>query len=382
MTRDGYNGTSFSNDDTKKILGFEYQKLIALECCLNSNPEDIIYIECYGDVSTRDVIIETKNHLEEFNMTDQSPDFWKTLRNFVKERNITTQYSKLVLHTSAIVKEKSIFSNWNEKSCEEKLRSIEQSKENPNESIKKFSDFIFNFNDLYKQNDLLEILEKLELQVSQPNVIEKYDELKGHKAFLIVDERYRDTLLKQLIGDITKKAIDDKNQWKIVCSDFFLDLRSYAKRFLSEEIPFPEVAIDVTVTGDEGFMFIKELKDIELEDKVVEAVIEYLMSEESSLQLIKLGGPSTGIAIDHFENELHGKMNATKALHLLDLSMPKILKSKTITHSKKLFFTCKAFEKLSIKGVQSIEMCYQHGKMHKIVEERNFVWRFLEKDIS
>jgi len=382
MTIDGYTETSFSNDATKKILGFEYQKLIALEYCLNSKPEDIIYIECYGDVSTKDTIIETKNHLKEFNMTDQSIDFWKTLRNFVKEREITTQYSKLILHTSAIVREESIFSVWNEKNCEEKLRLIEQFKENPNDSIKEFSNFIFNFKDSYQENDLLEILDKLELRISQPNVIEKYCELKEHLAFVIVDEKYRDTLLEQLIGYITKKAIDDNNRWKIISTDFMRDLQSYAKRCLSEKIPFPEVSIDVAFTGDENFLFIKELKEIELENKVEEAVVDYLTAEESSLRLIKVGGFSTSTAIDSFEIELYGRMNTTKELHFLDISGPDISKAKAIYQSKKLFLICKNFEKLSIRDVQSIEMYYQHGKMHKIVEERKFIWRFLGEDIS
>jgi len=382
MTKDDYNKTSFSNDATKKILGFEYQKLIALECCLNSKLGDIIYIECYGDVSTEDTIIEAKNHLEKFNMTDQSPDFWKTLRNFVKEREITTQYSKLILHTSAIVKEESIFSNWNEKRGEEKLRLIEQFKENPNCSIKEFSDFIFNFNDSYQENDLLEVLDKLELRVSQPNVIEKSSELKGHPVFSLVDEKYRDDFLIYLHGYITKKAIDDRNQWKIIYNDFIRDLRSYAKRFLSEKIPFPEVSIDVTVTGDENFVFIKELKEIELCNKIAEAVVDYLMAAESSLRLIELGGSSTSTAIDSFEIELRGKMNATKEQYFLDISVSNISKSKAINQSKRLFFVCKAFEKLSVRGVQSIEMYYQHGKMHKIVEERKFVWRFFGEDIS
>lgn len=381
MTKNDYNKTSFSNDATKKILGFEYQKLIALECCFNSKPGDIIYIECYGDISTKDVIIETKNHLDIFNMTDQSPDFWKTLRNFVKEKEITTQYSKLILHTSAIVKEESIFSNWNKKNRDEKLRLIEQFKENPNPTIQEFSDFIFNFNDLYQKNDLLEVLEKLELRVSQPNVIEKFNELKGHQVFSIVDEKYRDGFLTYLHGYITKKAIDDRNQWKIIYNDFIRDLRSYAKRFLSESIPFPEATTDIIVTGDENFLFVKELKEIELDTKVAGSIIDYLMAAESTLRLIEMGGSSTSIAIDSFENELCGKMNATKELHFLEIQLSGITELKAINQSKKLFFTCKAFEKLNIKGVQSIEMYYQHGKMHKTVEERKFVWRFLGEDI-
>jgi hypothetical protein len=151
---------------------------------------------------------------------------------------------------------------------------------------------------------------------------------------------------------------------------------------MNEEIPFPEVSIDVAVTGNENFVFVKELKEVELDDKVSEAVVDYLMAAESSLQLIELGGSSTSTAIDNFEIELCGKMNATKELYSLDIQVPEISRSKAIYQSKKLFFKCKTFEKLRIRGIQSIEMYYQHGKMHKIVEERKFRWRFLKEDIS
>lgn len=380
MTIDTTNGSSFSNDATKKILGVEYQKLIALECCFNAKPGDIIYIECYGDIATKDQIIETKNHLNTFVMTDQSLDFWKTLRNFVLEKEITEHYSKLILHTTAIVTNSSIFSNWNEKSNEVKFMLIEQIGSKPNKSIEKYSQFVFSFNNSYQKSDLLEILEKLEIKISQPNVIEKYQELKEHPSLLIVNEKYRDTLLEQLIGYITKKAIDDKNQWKIIRDDFVRDLQSYAKKFMTDRTPFPEVPIDLIIK-DENYIFIEELKIIGLENHIEEEIINYLRTQKCSTQLIEWDSISAIKAINNFETELHGKMNDTKKLRALDISVQDILKSKTKKASQKLFYECKNFPKLVIRDVQDIEMYYQHGKMHKIVEDHKFVWRFMEEDL-
>ncbi len=37
-----------SNNATKKLLGFDYQKLLALESCLNAKENETIWIECFG----------------------------------------------------------------------------------------------------------------------------------------------------------------------------------------------------------------------------------------------------------------------------------------------------------------------------------------------
>lgn len=39
---------TLGNDSTKNQLGFEYQKLVALEYCLNAKNGEYVYIECFG----------------------------------------------------------------------------------------------------------------------------------------------------------------------------------------------------------------------------------------------------------------------------------------------------------------------------------------------
>ncbi len=53
---------TLNNDSTKKQLGFEYQKLIALEHCLNTKNGKHVYIACFGDVQHNNESIEFKHH--------------------------------------------------------------------------------------------------------------------------------------------------------------------------------------------------------------------------------------------------------------------------------------------------------------------------------
>lgn len=376
------NNSTFSNNATPSILGFEYQKLIALEYCLNSKSGDIVYIECYGDVATKDATIETKHHEKELNLADQSPEFWKTLKNFVLEKEITDQFSKLILHTTASINQKSIFWDWNSKNSNEKYCSIEKYKYSSIDSINRYVALIFNFNDSYQKADLLNILNRFEIRSSQPDIRKKCDELKDHPVLSLVDEKYRDELLQYLHGYITKRAIKNHDKWHIVYDEFIRDIRSYTKKYMNDKIPFPEDSLEIKIAGNNNYVFIEELKKIDLESKVEEAVIDYLKTAESTIQLIRWGGQTTTVAIDNFESELHMKMKNLKEINALDLSISDLSKPQTIKKSKGLFFGCKNFEKLSIRGVQDIELYYQHGKMHKIVEDHKFVWRFLEEDVS
>jgi hypothetical protein len=141
-------------------------------------------------------------------------------------------------------------------------------------------------------------------------------------------------------------------------------------------MPFPSLPLGVEYTGKEQYRFIDELRAIELESEVQSAVIDYLRAEKNSLKLVLAGGYFIQESIDNFESELENKMKIQKQRDALD-SEPKAIKK-----AVKLFLNCKLFENMKIRGVQPIEAYYQFGKMHKIVDEKDFSWRFKEKDLS
>lgn len=304
MVTENAKNKTFSTDATLTYLGFEYQKLVALEICLNSKYGEIIYIECFGDVSTSDTTYEIKHKFAKGNMPDRSPDFWKTLRNFVREKNNISSFSRLVLYTTAKINDTSIFFEWNQESPEVKLSLLESIYREPSETIREYCDLIFNFNDLYHRSDLLDILKRLEIRSSQKTIEEKYQDLKAHSSLIFVDEIFRDDLLKHLYAYISIKAIDNSYQWKVVYDDFIKDVQRYVRRYQQNEIPYPDLPADVGYTGNETFLFITELKAIELENEIESAVIDYIRAQKNSFKLLELGGESVRVSIDNFESEL------------------------------------------------------------------------------
>jgi len=382
MSTKNANNPTFSNNATLAIQGFDYQKLFALECCLKGKRGDIIYIECLGDVAVKsktpahNVSYETKLHHDIYNMTDQSPDFWKTLKNYVKEYSKITQFSKLILYTTASVGEKSIFDNWNSKSPEQKMQLIQPFQNNPNKTIQEFTKIIFGYNDIYKRENLVNILKKLEIHTDQVPIKEKCDEIKQMQIFITIDDKRQDAFLEKLYGYISLKAIDNQNLWIISYDDFVKDIQQHIRSFQQTEIPFPELPPGVEYTGYEVYRFIDELRAIDLEEEIESSVIDYLRSEKNSLKLIEMGGLFVKESIDNFEMELEDKMKAQKKVDSFEYSK---IKSKML--SKRLFYKCKLFDKLKIRGVQPIELYYQRGKMHKIVEEHDFHWKFEQADL-
>jgi hypothetical protein len=75
-------------------------------------------------------------------------------------------------------------------------------------------------------------------------------------------------------------------------------------------------------------------------------------------------------------------MSNSKKKIALDISHPDIPTPKSIRKSKDLYFTCKDMQKLRIRGVQEIQLYYQHGKMHKLVNDGKFFWRFSKEDLT
>ncbi len=367
-----------STDASKQILGFEYQKLFAIKCCLDSKSGDIIYLECKGDIANSDTVYETKHHCDISHLTEANPEFWNTLMNLVKEHEKRIQYSRLILHTTSLINANSIFADWNIKSPTEKLSIIKLIRDKSYKTVKSYTDVIFSFNNSYQESILTDILSKFEIHSSQLNIYELYEQIKSKLYF--VPEKYRDDLLKQLQGYVDARLIEDTNCWHIVYDAFEHDLQGYVRKYSNEKIPFPEEPTDIQYEKSQNYRFIDKLKEVDLDKEIPKALTDFLKGDIISIKLIEYGGPATHTAINNFEVDLCDKMRTTKRSHSLKL-LQKQLSSNATLQSKELYYTCSNFEKMRIDGVQDIRRYYQHGKMHKIVDEGLFEWKF-EEDMN
>lgn len=368
---------TFSNDATTKLLGYDYQKLIALECCLNAKKNDTIWIECKGDVATENTSTEVKHHIDGGYIIDNSEDVWKTIKNYTVNFNVIEQYSNLVLYTTAVSRDNSIFYNWNNLTRTEKYAKLRS--HTPSPTLKPFYEAVFNFD----KDKLENILEKFKILEGQKNISEKWDELKEHSKFTIIPENFRDTALEQLYGYITKMAIDDANEWKVTINDFNRDIQDKLSRYTKENTPFPIIDINEINTDNEQrkFVFTEKMRCVQIKEKdQTNAIHDYLRANLSQIKLLY----TTPTLIDNLETydaAVHRSIEDEKSKNSVGLTKENLNTEDVDNISKSTYYNCITKAHDSIIGVDNTQKYYRDGRIHHALETTDFEWKYNESDL-
>lgn len=171
---------SSKSDASTKIVGFKYQEMVALKECFEAKDGTKIYLECFGDVSDGKTSTEVKHSTDVGKkLIDTHIDFWKTLSNIITEYDTFRFYDKFILHTTAKIKEGSIFEGWVHLDKSEKEKKINAVKSN--DTIGEYYDNVTSFD----QESLQNILEKFEIKDNQKSAKDYYkDILLNHIAII------------------------------------------------------------------------------------------------------------------------------------------------------------------------------------------------------
>ncbi|QWT41736.1 hypothetical protein [Dickeya dadantii] len=365
------NGTS--NNATKKILGFDYQKLLALESCLNGKENEIIWIEYYGDIAHNGTSKEIKHHITDSYLNDAHMDFWKTLYNLVVDKEQLSIFDRFELITTSKIKTSSIFFEWNDLDATTKLLKLKTVPSN--KSISQFHNRVME----ESNNEILPILDKLVIISSQPNIENKLNELKSHPALLFIPTMYIESFIEKILGYISIKAIDNSNMWHIEWNDFKREMVGYAKPFLKDDFPFPSISKrEVENKKTLQYYFITELDQIKLDLNLLNtAILDYLRSEKSLLQLLKLHS-SLADNLEDFDEDLENDLALLKLKHASSLTNHQIKAIEKLELSKTMYADALLMKNKKIRGVQEIDGYYQKGRIHSRVEQRKFSWIFIE----
>lgn len=368
---------SFDNDATLKLLGYDYQKLIALERCLDAKPNEHIWIECKGDVADEHTSTEVKHHSSQNNLSNNSLDAWKTIKNYVENFHIAQTFSHLILHTTSSVPETSIFYGWNNLTTAKKKKKLFD--HSPSESIKEHYDKI----KACSPKNLQIILERFSILSDQPKVAEKWGELKAHSSLIVVPDNFRDAAIEQLYGYITKAAIDNSKMWQININDFRRDMQHTLSMFTTGKIPFQFVTksdIETEFSGLE-FKFIRKMKDVQLKNKDQEsAVSDYLRAQESQIKMLS-SSPTLNEPFNHYDGNVHKVLNEEKSKNSYNLKIEEIGSDKAHKESRDMFFNCLSKHHDQIIGVNDTQKYYRDGRIHHIAEESDFEWQYREADL-
>lgn len=365
----------FANDNTQKLLGFDYQKLIALEYCLNAKKNEHIWIECKGDVADKETSIEVKHHNKAHSLISNSIDVWKTLKNYLVEHQIIAQFDYLVLHTTSTIPDYSIFYGWNDLSSEKKKSKLLSHK--PSDSIKVFHEVVKNS----PEKKLLDILSKFSILDGQPTVDEKWNELKEHPAFTIIPDDFRDAAIEKLYGYITKAAIDDSKKWQINITDFKKDMQHTLSPFTSGKIPFPVIQKSDISSSNSDFLFIKKMQDVRLKETTQEnAISDYLRANMSQFKLLSMS-PTLEDILKTYDANIERMLGDEKECIANELLAEDIGTATSVSKSNQLYYNCinKAHEQIT--NVDSTQKYYRDGRIHHVLEETESKWEFKEEDV-
>lgn len=371
---DGFVG----NDNTLKLLGFDYQKLIALEKCLDAVPNEHIWIECKGDVADKNTSTEVKHHGSHSNLTSNSKDAWNTIKNYVENIQAAKSFDHLVLHTTSSLPENSIFHDWNNLTPSQK--KIKLVKHTPSPTIKELHKKIKECRD----EDLLAILERFSIYSDQPKIKEKWEELKLHSAFILIDKKFLDQAIELLYGYITKEAIDEAYIWKISINDFRHDMKHSLSKFTTEEIPFHFISKDDEDHIIDGleFTFLAKMKDIKLREKDLQsAVSDYLRAQESQINMLRTS-PMLEENFIKYDGNIKNDITVEKSSKSYNLTAKEIGTDHADKTSREVYFDCIKKPHPKITSVKDTEKYYRDGRIHHITEESEFEWKYRKDDLS
>ncbi|AIQ11223.1 hypothetical protein [Paenibacillus durus] len=70
--------------------------------------------------------MEVKHHVNKSRLIDRNIDFWKTLKNWLKEFERLNDVKRLILFTTSDIDSASSLYNWNEKNEDERLAILKK----------------------------------------------------------------------------------------------------------------------------------------------------------------------------------------------------------------------------------------------------------------
>ena len=205
------------------ILDLRHKEKIGIEI------KDDIHIELQDDklilIQTKHTI-RTKSDLSSVNLTERDKDLWKTLSNWVKIINESTDQNKFVRNTKfQLISNKSIYKN--------PFIIKVQKLSNNDITVNEFKDYLTNLIDTsedtvisgyidalksLKKELLLEFIKNIDFKLNEDNIIEKIKERLIEKA---IDPNKVDDVFNNLFSELKSKE--------------YLDIKSGKKSILSFE---------------------------------------------------------------------------------------------------------------------------------------------------
>ena len=274
-------------------LGYLYQARYALWQLLKPPEEQELVLETLDDIvldqpgSALD-LLQTKHHITPANLTNTSPELWKTLRiwsSHLKEGAINIPPSRLVLVTTAIAAEGSIAATLRPggdadlESIASALSGIADKSEN--EALKPA---FAAFNSLTNEQRI-QLVSAIQILDGSPNISDVADRIREHIR-PAVDRGNREAVFERLEGWWFGQVIlqlEAKTPTPVTGFEVYDKLRAIADQFKPDALPIDFLEADpgtVDAKADTR-MFVMQLRAIEVGlTRIEKAILDYYRAYE------------------------------------------------------------------------------------------------------
>jgi len=283
------------HDATASTKGTIYQLCVTVLKCYEMVAGQKVLIESRGDVTIPDSQqVETKHYSDA--LTDNHPNIWKTLRNWMQDDFYPEPYTSLILYTTQQFGGRATISKWNEETLQNRLKVLEaihsQAEKQESERQNKALDakpktpdvlliqrFVL---DLSRRDKLNQVIERFVIEACSPTLPELHTVIKQQYIKGILDGK-KDDFLNTLIGFITQAPATREQRWEITYDRFDKKVGDLIALYYRETRVFPRKHFNGAklpdghqVDAHHDHAFVQKIQDIEYHSTIPKAVRDYL----------------------------------------------------------------------------------------------------------
>jgi len=292
-----------ANDATVSLAGSIFQFCVALNQCFHLSKSESLWIERFGDVTTSDIQIETKQYAD--NLTDNHPNLWKTLKNWCDGSFDHAPYSKLVLLTTQSIGPQCQLQKWNDAGAADRvsiLEAIWNAAEKKFEAVRgkkpqaKPSGVLTIQRELMKASNrqkLLEVIGRVLISSDSEGMHELWDKMKYLWGKGVLEAK-RQAFLEGALGAIINPKII-KGGWEITFDSFDATIAELKRTYGRGTLIFPKkYQVSVAKIGQDEVdlhqekNFVKKIVEIGYQGKILSrAISNYLYANDTVLKDFK-----------------------------------------------------------------------------------------------
>lgn len=379
-------------DATSTLKGFIYQFLVALKACFEMKAGQSVYVEKYGDVAiisddeVGNISIETKKYQGE--LTIGHSNILNTLYNWCKPDFRQENYHKLLLFTTQVINEYTDLAKWNDldketrynliskrfgdhkKKIEDEIEKKRKTDEKAELSIGK-KKTIGQIDYLIEESNaetVKSVVGKTQILYAQEDYYELYETLKNQYA-IVVEEKKQDLYMCNLLGLIINPHVIENN-WSISKQEFSQMLQEQTSMFSARTFVFPAISepTEDEKRNLEGKLFVKKLRDIEMEEEIVHAIYHYAKTNKLILEDLK-SRPYSDDYLKSYQDDLLEQYRTSYNEAKLDFKFDP--DKNVIKASQKFYYKMQgACVNITMKPFNKVDVYFSKGMLHILADDQ------------